>query len=274
MLHFIGHIFWLLLEPLNFFLSATCTLSIASIIFPNARGYKLTLLLVSLIGMCIWLTPFPKLPLRILEERFQFNKNYPSDLNGIICLGGIFHEGISATRLQPTFTNSPGRAIMSTILARQFPKAKLVFTGGSPKYLNTSEGALFTSIAEDLGIEHERIIIEPFSRNTYENAKFTKNLILPQPHQHWILVTSAHHMPRAIATFLAAGWHGIIPYPVDFRTTKRNKEDSMHWQKHASTESFLDFSLMLHEWIGLIVYRITGRSKILFPSHQDLITTP
>ncbi len=70
---------------------------------------------------------------------------------------------------------------------------------------------------EALGIAHDRITAEEQSRNTIENAVFSRLLAHPKPGERWLLVTSAFHMPRAIAAFRAAGF-AVEAYPVDWRT--------------------------------------------------------
>jgi uncharacterized SAM-binding protein YcdF (DUF218 family) len=48
----------------------------------------------------------------------------------------------------------------------------------------------------------------------------SRQILAAEPGTNWILITSANHMPRAIGSFAAAGWSGVIPYPVDFQTPK------------------------------------------------------
>src|SRR5207248_10072596 len=66
------------------------------------------------------------------------------------------------------------------------------------------------------GVAENRIVLEERSRSTHENAVFAKELIRPSTAETWILVTSAFHMPRAVASFRAVDWP-VIPYPVDFK---------------------------------------------------------
>ena len=83
------------------------------------------------------------------------------------------------------------------------------------------KGALEAPMAvkefEALGVAHDRITAEEQSRNTIENAVFSRLIAQPKPGEHWLLVTSAFHMPRAIAAFRAAGFP-VEAYPVDWRT--------------------------------------------------------
>ena len=63
----------------------------------------------------------------------------------------------------------------------------------------------------------KRIELEGKSRNTAENATFSKALANPKPGERWLLVTSAHHMPRSVGCFRRAGF-AVEAYPVDWRT--------------------------------------------------------
>ena len=97
------------------------------------------------------------------------------------------------------------------------------------------------------GIDPSRVILETKSTNTYENAIYCASLVRPTSQERWLLVTGALHMPRAVASFQKAGFQ-VEPWPV-YGTTS---EASM-------------VSSAIHEWIGLIAYRLLGRTKQLFP---------
>lgn len=97
------------------------------------------------------------------------------------------------------------------------------------------------------GIDPSRVILETKSTNTYEDAIYCASLVRPTSHERWLLVTGALHMPRAVASFQKAGFQ-VEPWPV-YGTTS---EASM-------------VSSAIHEWIGLIAYRLLGRTKQLFP---------
>jgi uncharacterized SAM-binding protein YcdF (DUF218 family) len=94
---------------------------------------------------------------------------------------------------------------------------------------------------------------EAVSRNTYENAVLTARLEGVDITQRWLLVTSAWHMPRSMGTFVKAGWN-VTAYPVDFRTAPVSP-----WTDYALTTGIHHWQLALHEYLGLLSYRITGR---------------
>src|SRR5258708_14902256 len=115
---------------------------------------------------------------------------------------------------------------------------------------------------ESLGIPQERIIAEEQSRNTVENAVFSRLLATPQPGERWLLVTSGYHMPRAMGVFRQAGFP-VEAYPVDWRT--RGPQDAL--RPFSTLGSGMERTdTAVREWVGLLVYRLTGRSAALFPA--------
>ena len=83
----------------------------------------------------------------------------------------------------------------------------------------------------------------------------------PTPGSHWILITSAAHMPRAIGSFRAVGWSGILGYPVDYQTPETGY--SRYWDIGYGTD-LIDKAF--HEYAGLLVYWLSGRSTDFLPS--------
>ena len=156
---------------------------------------------------------------------------------------------------------------MATLeLARRYPNARIVISGGTGSLLydEQPEAGVAVQEFEALGIPHDRISAEEQSRNTVENAVFSRLIANPQPGERWLLVTSAYHMPRAVGTFRAAGFP-IEPYPVDYRT--RGPSDAVRPFSVANKGLELT-DIALHEWLGLLAYRLTGRTMELFPGPQ------
>ena len=94
-----------------------------------------------------------------------------------------------------------------------------------------------------------RLILETKSSTTYENATVAASLVSPQPTDRWMIVTSAPHMPRAVGVFRKAGFN-VYPWPVFYGT----RAGRLSWK------------VAIHEWMGLICYRLMGRTNTLFPS--------
>jgi len=107
----------------------------------------------------------------------------------------------------------------------------------------------------------ERIVLENDSRTTEENASLTMRLVAPKPGERWLLVTSAWHMPRSIGVFRKAGFD-VEAYPVDWRT--RGWIDASETFDTVSA-GLARADIAMHEWVGLVSYRLAGRTGELLP---------
>src|SRR3546814_19229668 len=104
-------------------------------------------------------------------------------------------------------------------LHRQLPGKPLVVSGFSGRLdpRGWNEAGITARLFAQQGIDPARVRFEAQSRNTAENARLTAALVGQGDGRPWLLVTSAWHMPRAVASFRAAGLE-VRAYPVDFRT--------------------------------------------------------
>lgn len=109
-------------------------------------------------------------------------------------------------------------------------------------------------LLKSLGVSEERITWEERFRNRAKNARLSFEAIQPKPEEHWLLVTSAFHLGRALASFEAAGWQGVTPYPVDFWTGLIR--DGMGWGLAGRLDIL---NIALKERAGRWVYRMTAR---------------
>ena len=178
----------------------------------------------------------------------------------------LFRSAISQARGRPTVNDAAERLIEGAHLARLHPEARVLFTGGSPNpwtpQANESEFA--SRVLLDMGVEKDRLLIEDKSRNTYENAVFSRALAPDRGEGNWILVTSALHMPRSVGVFRRAGWK-VLPWPVNYLTgaqTEWTNED-------VPVERLYFMSRTFHELYGLVYYRARGWSDSLFPAPDD-----
>lgn len=210
-------------------------------------------------------TPLPTLIAEPLERRFPIVQTIDPPPDGIIILGGSVDTVATAVwDGQAQTIDGAERLILGAELARRYPQAKLVFTGGSAAVLRDEpkEAGVADKILTALGFPKDRLILEDASRNTRENALFTWEAVKPEPGERWVLVTSAFHMPRSVGVFRAAGWPGIIAYPVDFRTSGALR---VMGRQPASEGLFLA-DVGIKEWIGLAAYRFMGYTDALFPA--------
>lgn len=123
-----------------------------------------------------------------------------------------------------------------------------------------TEAEAFQRALERLAPAFDRVILEDRSRNTYENATLSKEVVSPAADQCWLLITSAHHMPRAVGVFRRVGW-SVTGYPVDYRTTGTLNL----WETPDLGDRLQQFDLAIHAWLGLLAYRLMDRTSELLP---------
>jgi uncharacterized SAM-binding protein YcdF (DUF218 family) len=194
-------------------------------------------------------------------ENYASTPSVEIEPDGIIVLGGAWLSAQSAYWGQWELNHAAEREIAFLLLAKRFPDAKLVFTGGSGKLTDqTNKEATFAAkLYQDFGVDPTRLTFEDQSRNTAENAEFTKQLVSPKPEETWLMITSAYHMPRAIGVFCAEQWQ-VMPYPVD------HIGDQIRVRPQWALAAHLwELERVTHEWVGLFAYRLLGKTNELFP---------
>ena len=180
---------------------------------------------------------------------------------GIVILGGPEQLRLSKVWGQPVLGNASERLLAGIALAHRFPTAKIVVTGGTTNLLSRDDkGAdIAAAVLISAGVSEDRIVVEDASRNTEENARFSKALVHPLGGEVWVLVTSASHMPRSVGIFCKLDWP-VVPYPVDYRATRSGWDVRWDLASH-----LVDLNSAVREWIGLVAYRITGKTDTFFP---------
>ena len=256
----LSKVLWPLVSPANF-LAALLVIGVAALAFGRRRiGWFFlgigTALLVVLTVVPVWawvLTP--------LEARFP-RPTLPEKVDGVIVLGGSVDVTVTRSWNHPTVNHAADRLVEFSWLARRYPGAKLVFTGGSGSLTNpdTVEAPVARAVLEHMGAPVERMVFEDRSRNTFENAVFTKELMQPKPGETWVLITSAYHMPRSMGIFRKIGWP-VLADPVGYYSAI--DDVSQYGPNLAKDLWILDDAV--HEWMGLVAYRLMGRTDALFP---------
>ena len=199
-----------------------------------------------------------------LEDRFPAFRDEGTGVAGVIVLGGAVQGDLSETRGTLQVNEAAERVVALSDLARRHPGARIVFTGGGAALIQDepAESDVLARFAATLGVAPERILFENASRTTAENASLTRRLVEPKPGERWLLVTSAWHMPRSVGTFRQAGFP-VTAYPVDYRT--RGPRD-LAKPFDSVSEGLRRLDLATKEWVGLVGYRLTGRTDALFPA--------
>ena len=202
--------------------------------------------------------PVGELLIRPLEAMFP-PRSWSGEIDGIVVLGGVEDPRVTAFWGQPQLNEAAERLTAAAALAIQHPEARLVFSGGSGRLRDALSGrplvpSVAASFFTSLGISADRITWEDQSRNTAENARFSYQVVAPAQGETWVLVTSAFHMGRAMASFEAAGWQAITPYPVDYRTGHFG--DAIGWDLSRNLGTL---NTAIKEWVGRFAYGLTGR---------------
>lgn len=251
---------WFVVSPVN--LAILLALLAACLAFTRFARLARWFGLVSLAALAAMaFSPLPRLVMWPLENRFPQQDAAKGPVAGIIVLGGA----IGVARGDVVMTTAAARMTKAVELARLHPQAKLVFAGGaanliSPVTKTEADGARL--LFEGLGLPRERIVLEDKSRNTRENASFTRNLVDPKPGERWLLVTSAWHMPRAMGVFRKAGFQ-VEAFPVDYLTERELSEFVRVSGRAPRGLSIADDGFK--EWVGLLAYRLAGYTDALFP---------
>jgi uncharacterized SAM-binding protein YcdF (DUF218 family) len=248
-------------------IACVCAIGALLLLMKRQRLGTLTVTFGVLLLLLFGYSPLANVLMLPLSERFPAWQSDGRDPDGIIVLGGAIDSERSVARHALELDAAGSRIFAMLELARRYPKARIVFTGGSANLIQASmsEAPIAGQLLESFGVAADRIVLETASRTTDENAVFTRRLVAPKPGERWLLVTSAFHMPRAIGTFRAAGFD-VEAYPVDWRTSG--------WSEAAIPFDMLGAGLMradvaVHEWIGLVAYRLAGRSDALFPGPKQ-----
>jgi uncharacterized SAM-binding protein YcdF (DUF218 family) len=225
-------------------------------------GWRLAAASLILIGL-IGFLPLGRALSLPLENRFPPWDAAGAPPAGIVVLGGAVSASMLASRGEIGINEAAERVVAVPALAKRYPAARIIYSGGDASLFvyHESEADVVTELFESLGIPASRITLENRSRNTIENAIYSKALAQPKPGERWLLVTSALHMPRAIGVFRQAGF-AVEAYPVDYQTG--GWEDVLDVVGGVSHE-LSGTDKALHERIGLIAYRISGKTSELFP---------
>ena len=256
-------IFWFVAEPV----SLAIFVGILGIFLSFTRFARAGRILMAgaIIALAVGsLTPIGVILLRPLENRFPQPSAAMSQPTGIIVLGGAVDTERSQSRGQVYLDADAARMTAAVELARRYPNARLVFTGGTISFLREvlPEAISVRDLWLSLGVPAEQMIFEAKSRSTWENAVFTRDLVKPKPGEKWLLVTSAWHMPRSVGIFRRIGFP-VVPYPVAYRTFGDSHEFKA-WVSTVDRLAMLD--LGVREWIGLLAYWLTGKTDALFPA--------
>jgi len=257
-------ILWLLFSPSQLII-ACAVVGILLLHIGRLRAGGILTIVGGLLLIAFGVLPTSQYLAQPLEARFPAAA-LPPDLTGIVLLTGAERSDASEAVGQPQVGMSGGRYLTTLRLATQYPHAQIVLTGEPLR--QPGKGSLQTETAVGLkilaqaGISPSRVTLEERSRDTCDNALNTYRLVQPKVGERWAVVTSALHMPRAVACFRATGWGTVLPQPADYW--------SMPGGWHLGSFRFVDnlaaFDAAAYEWVALAYYRAIGRTTDLLPA--------
>lgn len=265
MFYLISKIFWVLAQPL----SLTVLLLLAGILL-MALGRRVAGLAVQAVAILILVlcgfTTLGFLMIRPLEDRFTRPATMPASVDAIIVLGGSTLARVSTIRAIAELNEAGDRLTEAVALARLYPAARLVFSGGAGLLEPGAEAEAATAerFFLAMGIAPEHVVLEDQSRNTDENAELTSTL-LGEDAGRVLLVTSAFHMPRSVGLFRRVGVE-VIPWPTDYRSSG---QEGFALDFANPVHNLNTSSIALKEWVGLAVYHWTGRIDAILPGQAS-----
>lgn len=216
------------------------------------------------------LLPVGSALLALLEAPFPFEGYAGPPPDGIIVLGGYLNPSATLATRQIALNDRAERITAAAALAKRYPDASVIVTdgGGIP---GKSGADLSRVLLMDFGVAEDRIVLETEAASTRQNATLTQAIVDPAPDERFMLVTSAFHMPRAVATFRGAGWQNLIPWPVDSAADARPL-----WRRFPSApaEGLQLIDLAIRELAATAYYRFAGFTETVFPAAAQSLTGP
>jgi uncharacterized SAM-binding protein YcdF (DUF218 family) len=260
----LADIYWLFLQPSTavFILLLLSFLLLWSPLLKAGRALLTFTLVLAIIPSLFPLGPLLALP---LESFVPPRVALPERVDGIIVLGGAVEWRVTEARGQLALGQSGERMVAGAALARRYPDAALILTGIFGETLsgefspNVSPRRFFTGPE----FANRRVIYVGAARSTYEDGLLSLEAVQPRAGETYLLVTSALHMPRALGVFQTLGWN-VVPYPVDYRTTGRERLEFI-----PSTDvlgRLVELDYVVREWGALLIYNRSGRTSTLFPN--------
>lgn len=198
-----------------------------------------------------------------LEARFA-RPDLPPQIAGIVLLEGAERPVATEMHGEPQLNFRAARYTTTLRLAARYPGARVVFTGGpavDPETGRLGQTGVARELFATLGVDPARVSFEERSSDTCESASNTHALVQPEPGETWVVVTSAMHVPRTVACFRAVGWN-VVAQPADYQVVP----GGWNLGSFRIADNLALFDAALHEWVGLLYYRVTGRTDEVFPA--------
>ena len=200
--------------------------------------------------------PLSNFLLSKIEDYIQPSKYPIQQLTGVVVLGGSFETGLESKERNQVFLNSSAERLTKTLeIYKKNPRILILFSGFSNEFKpqGWSESDMAKKFFIDQGVRIDNLIFENQSRNTFENIKYSKDIINNYKGT-WGLITSANHMPRSFFTFKKQGLI-LEPISVDYKTGVSR----MFWINFDISVGLINWNIIFHELIGIVYYKVTNK---------------
>ena len=230
----------------------------ASLLVKSSKRVKSFLELGAFILLILASSPVISDPLAASLERQYPDSSLLSlpTAQAIVVLGGSLT--LPAQRHSASHIVDASDRLLVTLRLFRAGRAPLILCSGGNLTLFAKgsvppEARVMSNLLQEWGVPPNAILTEESSVNTRENAIKSSDLLSVRHVGKIMLVTSATHMPRAVATFRKMGFE-VVPVPADFRTGW--DRDDMDWFPDAGSLAIT--KQVIREWIGLWIYRLNG----------------
>ena len=206
------------------------------------------------IGLVFWIfciSPFSNFLMRSLESEFNIPESVKGDV--LLLLGGGIIDNVPDFSGYGIPTDRMVVRIVTTVRLQKNLNIPIIVSGGKANKNRSSEALIAKRFLIDLGVEEGKIVIEEKSRDTYENAKYVREICLRNDYKNPILITSASHMKRSLLSFKKVGTD-VMPYPSNFKSKNIN---AYGWHSYLPRSSSLgNTSTAFHEYLGIFLYKL------------------
>jgi uncharacterized SAM-binding protein YcdF (DUF218 family) len=241
-------------------LSWVFILLLCAAFFKNPKAKQKTIVIALLVYFVMGNSFIANFAYTAWETKPIDDKTMPHYKIGIV-LGGISYYDTNLKRLH--FQRSSDRIFQALDLYKQHKIDKIFISGGAG-YISKpyeTEAVFLRDYLLKIGIPDSVILFESKSKNTAENALYTKEELINKnqfyTNQDYLLITSGYHMKRALSCFKKQGFK-VAAYSVDGSSGEHQM--ALDELLIPNFGTFQNWDVLIHEWIGFAAYKISGKA--------------
>jgi uncharacterized SAM-binding protein YcdF (DUF218 family) len=204
------------------------------------------------LGIALWIIsaiPVQDALMRGLDSGLALPSNPSGDV--IILLGGGVYSQVTDISGEGAPSEDMLARIVAAVRLQKKLKVPIIISTGQVFTWTTSEAPIDKRFLIDLGVPPSKILLEEKSRDTIENARYSKEVCLRHGFTKPLLITSSLHMKRALLSFKKAGL-AVTPFPAYLNKGKRTQYNWMEYLPGNPSQALFS----LHEYLGLFFYTL------------------